>query len=119
MNSKSIGDRIKKERQRLGLTQTDLGKMINISKQTICGWETGRCTPDIFTLKKIPTLCGRSIVLFTDDEKTASTTTNLKEELNFFGTLTEKEKQLILKLRTMPLEKRKALEILLEIKDRK
>ena len=35
----SVGDRIRKQRELLGINQTDLAKMINISKQTLYKYE--------------------------------------------------------------------------------
>ncbi len=41
MDKNKIGERIKYERQRLDLSQLELGKLIGVSKQCISGWETG------------------------------------------------------------------------------
>lgn len=42
-----IGDRIRKRRTELGYSQKELGNIINVSKVSICGYETGNRTPNI------------------------------------------------------------------------
>lgn len=48
-----IGERIKKERIKRGLTQSELGQMLNVSKVSICGYETGTRTPTVDTFLKL------------------------------------------------------------------
>lgn len=45
--------RLKKLRQQRKLTQEDLGKLINVTKVSISGYENGNRTPDMETLQKI------------------------------------------------------------------
>lgn len=40
----TIGDRIKKQRESLGLTQTELAKKVSVSKQTLYKYETNIVT---------------------------------------------------------------------------
>lgn len=42
-----VGDRIRKRRIELGYSQKELGNLINVSKVSICGYETGNRTPNI------------------------------------------------------------------------
>lgn len=42
-----IGERIKKTRLEKGYSQKELGKLINVSKVSICGYESGTRTPTI------------------------------------------------------------------------
>lgn len=42
-----IGDRIRKRRIELGYSQQELGDLVNVSKVSICGYETGNRTPSI------------------------------------------------------------------------
>lgn len=44
-----IGERIKKKRIELGLNQEELGKLVGVSKVSICGYEKGTRTPTIDT----------------------------------------------------------------------
>lgn len=48
-----IGSKIKKARTKLGLTQTDLGNLIGVSKVSICGYEKGARTPSIELILKL------------------------------------------------------------------
>lgn len=48
-----IKDRVKNERLRLGLTQPELAKILNVSKQTVSNWEKGHRIPDAMTLNQL------------------------------------------------------------------
>ncbi len=47
------GDKIKNERTKRKLSQEDLGKLIGVTKVSICGYETGTRTPTIGNLLKL------------------------------------------------------------------
>lgn len=48
--------RIKELRTALNINQEELGKKLNVTKQTISGWETGYRIPDILTLNALANL---------------------------------------------------------------
>nr|WP_242662714.1 helix-turn-helix domain-containing protein [Clostridium botulinum] len=48
-----IKDRLKYERLRKDLNQTELAKILNVSKQTVSNWENGNRIPDTLTLSKL------------------------------------------------------------------
>ncbi|EKS4343226.1 MULTISPECIES: helix-turn-helix domain-containing protein [Clostridium] len=48
-----IKDRLKCERLRKDLNQTELAKFLNVSKQTVSNWENGNRIPDTLTLSKL------------------------------------------------------------------
>ncbi|WP_125154312.1 helix-turn-helix domain-containing protein [Clostridium rectalis] len=48
-----LKDRIKQERLKRELSQRELAKIMNVSKQTISNWENGNRVPDVLTLKKL------------------------------------------------------------------
>ena len=48
-----LGDRIKKRRLELNMTQEELGDLIGVSKVAICTYENNTRTPKLDTLKKI------------------------------------------------------------------
>ncbi len=48
-----IRDRLKCERLRKDLNQTELAKLLNVSKQTVSNWENGNRIPDTLTLSKL------------------------------------------------------------------
>jgi len=52
--SERIGERIKRRREAMGLTQADLGRLVGVSYQTISGWEVGDDPPPS---KHLPALC--------------------------------------------------------------
>lgn len=41
---------LRKIRRAKGMTQDDLAQRLHVTRQTVSGWETGRCQPDIDTL---------------------------------------------------------------------
>ena len=45
-----VGNRIREERERLGLSQEDLARQIFVSRQTVSNWETGKTYPDVQSL---------------------------------------------------------------------
>ena len=45
-----VGDRIRKKRIELGLSQEELGDLIGVSKVSVCGYEKGNRTPTIETV---------------------------------------------------------------------
>lgn len=46
-----LGKRIKEQRKKLGLTQKELGSLINVTKVSVCCYEKGTRTPTLETLK--------------------------------------------------------------------
>lgn len=52
----SFAMRIKRERQKRGWTQVEFANRLNLSKQTINNWESGRRTPDPSTVVAISEL---------------------------------------------------------------
>ncbi len=47
----AVGRNLKKFRFEKGLTQDELARRINVSRQTVSSWETGRNEPDIESLQ--------------------------------------------------------------------
>ena len=48
-----IGERIKKERLARGLNQEEFGKMLGVTKVSVCGYETGNRVPTMETFEQI------------------------------------------------------------------
>lgn len=46
----TFSNSLKNVRRRTGITQEQLAETLNVTRQTVSGWETGRCEPDIGTL---------------------------------------------------------------------
>lgn len=46
MTNMTLGARLREERERLGLTQTEFASMVGASKRTLIRWEGGAASPD-------------------------------------------------------------------------
>jgi len=53
---KKIGDRLRKLRQTLGLSQASFAQELGVKQRTVSNWETGRNEPSIETLTLISSL---------------------------------------------------------------
>lgn len=56
-----LGNRIKDEREKLNLSQDELAQRMNISRQAISKWETGKSYPDIEKILKLSELFNLSL----------------------------------------------------------
>lgn len=56
-----IGNRIREERDKHGLSQEDLANEIFVSRQTVSNWETGKTYPDVQSLLLLSNLFGVTI----------------------------------------------------------
>lgn len=63
-----VGERIRKARQRSGLTQQDLAKLIGTTDKSISALETGRVEPSISQMQAIATSLGKPIATFTGED---------------------------------------------------
>ena len=64
-------NKVRKLRMENGLTQTELGQIVSVSRQTICAVELGHCDPSIWLAFDIAQLFDMRIayhrrILFTD-----------------------------------------------------
>lgn len=56
MEKREIGQNIKKYREKNDMSQTDLAKIMNTTRQCISSWEKNRTQPDIETIEKLTIL---------------------------------------------------------------
>ena len=49
----ALAKNLKNLRKRKGLSQEELAQKLFITRQTVSGWETGRCQPDVKMLKAL------------------------------------------------------------------
>ena len=49
----TIGDKLKKERMRLGLSQTELGRLTKIKPQQLSRWEHNKVVPGLESIRSI------------------------------------------------------------------
>ena len=61
MNNKTIGDRIKFHRKRLGMTQEQLAERMDVSAQAVSKWENNLSCPDISVLPELAAVFGISV----------------------------------------------------------
>ena len=72
-----IGSRIKEERIKRGLSQQQLGDLLDVTKVSVCGYETGTRTPTMETFMKLievldmspDYLLGRDINVISEEEE--------------------------------------------------
>lgn len=57
----TLGEKIKKIRNKFGLSQEDLASIINVSRQAITKWETDNGLPDTDNLKELSKVFGLTI----------------------------------------------------------
>lgn len=48
-----VGENIRKKREEQKRSQEDLAQALNVTRQTVSSWETGRTEPDLDTLHRI------------------------------------------------------------------
>lgn len=94
-----LGNRIKEQRKRLNLTQEGLGKLINVTKVSICCYEKGTRTPTLETLKVLAEVFDTDInyLLGNDSYEVAENDNNYsihmsKEEMIFIREIRKNEK---------------------------
>lgn len=59
-----LGDRLKDLRINKNLTQDELGKMLNVTKVSVCCYEKGKRTPSLDTLSDLSDVFGVSVDYF-------------------------------------------------------
>lgn len=71
MGIKSTGERIRKFREKKGLTQNDLADRIYISASALCRWEKGLTEPSVELIYRMCTVFEISVAdFFSDKEET-------------------------------------------------
>lgn len=66
-----IGKNIREARKKKGISQEALSSGLNVTRQTVSNWETGKAYPDIETLKSIADLLEAGIIkiIYDDNER--------------------------------------------------
>jgi len=64
MQNNIVGKRIKKGREKLGLSQAEFAKKVHVSQQAVGKWERGESLPDIFMLSKIGAVFGTNDICY-------------------------------------------------------
>ena len=93
-----LGERIKKRRIELGMTQEELGKLIGVTKVAICGYENNTRSPKLDTISKLAVVLNLEIgYLLGQDVAIINEDTNLtmklpKEDLQMLSELKKNKK---------------------------
>ena len=66
---KDYGDHIRKKRLDLNLLQKEVAEIMNVTGDTITGWENGRCAPQISYIHRIVSFLGYSPIFYGNNLK--------------------------------------------------
>lgn len=61
VNPIQFGARLRNIREAVGLTQAELARRIDVSKQTLASWETGHRTPNFIDVVRCASVLGRNV----------------------------------------------------------
>lgn len=64
---KYLGDKIRAQRIRLGWTQDELARRMDVRQGTVHKWEAGKATPPIYTLERLAAVLEVTLMYFLDD----------------------------------------------------
>lgn len=105
----TIGERFKKLREEIGLSQEEFGEKLGVTRQAIYQIEKGLRTPSIKFIKKASDTFNVSISYFLDDESFVISSSEKLYLLSIIKSLSEKEREKVLnflyKLKGIPVKK--------------
>ena len=78
-----IGIILRNIRKMKGLTQSNIGKKLNLSESTISNYETEYSSPNFDTIKSIIDVCNFEIQLVDKDRKKVYNIDELSKEMDF------------------------------------
>ncbi|HGQ7396659.1 TPA: helix-turn-helix domain-containing protein [Pseudomonas aeruginosa] len=81
----TIGERLKEERQRLGMSQTELAEQCGVSKNTQLAYEKGERSPDAAYLLRASLLGADVLYVITGRRQPAELESLSQEELDVLG----------------------------------
>lgn len=73
-----LGHKIKESRKRIGLSQKDFARYLNVTDKSVSSYEVGRSSPSLSVLKKISLIVHQPLSYF-DDKATLSREELLKK----------------------------------------
>jgi transcriptional regulator with XRE-family HTH domain len=107
----NVGDRLRKARERKGISQLEVSNRININNKTLSRYEKGNSEPDFNTLKLLAELYDVTIAYFFDEKKDEEYDLKelLKDKKVTWGeeNLNEEEKQRAIEIINILLNKQK------------
>lgn len=98
----TLGSRIKELRQAKGITQSELGKILNVTDKSISFWETDEKTPRMGKLEELADYFGTTKSYLIDGKINNSYNNVLSQDeyklLSYFRSMSEDEKVFFLKI---------------------
>ncbi len=76
--SVAIGEKIKRARKAVGLSQKQLGEALRLSDKAVSAYEVGRATPTVDTLKEIGVVTHKPVSYFLNDSESDELELELK-----------------------------------------
>lgn len=98
MNQNALGQRIRKERQNLNLTQEQLAEKINVSSTYIGFIERGERSLTLGKLTLLANVLGVSVDYLLSDSVPSSGSSREKQMLSLFSSASEEDQELILEI---------------------
>jgi transcriptional regulator with XRE-family HTH domain len=87
-----LGSRIKKSRQKVGISQSELARRLEIAPSAVSHWEANRKTPEVKTLQKLADILDTTISYLTGEPPTEQESENkieldelMKKDLYYKG----------------------------------
>lgn len=102
-------DSLREARKAAGLTQEQVAEMMNITKSTYCGYETGKRQPDVAKIKQISNILGipADKLLQTGHASDISRDQKEDELVQMFKSLTSEERDIVNTMVKAIIDKRK------------
>jgi len=81
----TVQKNIKKYRENKGITQEQMAEALNVTRQAISNWETGRTEPDIDTLQRLSDYLGITIeeLIYGEKQSNITNVTNVHKNFQF------------------------------------
>lgn len=94
-----FGERLRGCRERMGLTQTDMGNRCGLEPSAISFFETGTRTPTLWNLKRLADACRVTIDFLVGRDEDDSASGKLAEKLlSRFGAMRAEDQDLLLEI---------------------
>ena len=77
----TIGERLRSERERLGLSQPNFAATVGTTKQTLFSWETGKTAPDGFQLAALAAIGVDVLFVVSGDRDAAAPALDVSERV--------------------------------------
>ncbi len=74
----TIGQKIKRARQEVGLSQRELGSLLKLSDKAVSSYEVGRAIPPLGTLREISTVTYKPVTYFIGETESSEDALQVK-----------------------------------------